>query len=101
MDKSFLVLFLEKGLLPCLPMGVVMKIQNAAEALQVDNADLSGSAFNNVKLAGSRFENVSLAEIAINDANLSGASITNANIQGMTIDGVLVSDLLQAYRTGR
>jgi hypothetical protein len=41
-----------------------------------------------VNLAGARFD----------DVNLTGVEITNANYTNMKIDGVLVSELLTAYR---
>jgi uncharacterized protein YjbI with pentapeptide repeats len=53
-----------------------------------DDVNLGGASFHNINLAGARFD----------DVNLSRASITNANLEGMTIDGVLVTELLAAWR---
>ncbi len=33
--------------------------------------------------------------------SLKGVAITVANVTGMTIDGILISELLLAYRAGR
>jgi hypothetical protein len=45
--------------------------------------------------------NVSFAGLKIVKANLAGAAITRGRMEGMTIDGILVSDLLAAYRAGK
>jgi hypothetical protein len=42
-----------------------------------------------------------LAGLKIVKANLAGASIMQDRMEGMTIDGILVSDLMAAYRAGR
>jgi catechol 2,3-dioxygenase-like lactoylglutathione lyase family enzyme len=85
-----------------------VKIDNARDILRVSNADISGSEFSNAKLAGTSFENIDMARCRLNDVNLSGTAITDvnltdvsisqANMFGMTIDGVLVTDMVAAYR---
>jgi len=87
---------------------VSVELKNVREGLHVESADLTESHFYDVQLKGSRFENVSLqhasfrnvslADATITDATLSGVCITNCNLEGMSIDGIRVSDLLQAYR---
>ncbi len=62
-----------------------------------DDVNLSEASFTNVNLAQSTIENANLAGVRINNANLSEVEITNANLIGMTINGVLVSDLFEAY----
>jgi len=49
--------------------------------LVFDDCDFNGSAFTN--------------------CNLFGVSLNNCNLDGATIDGVLVSELIQAYRASR
>ncbi len=71
---------------------------NLAEAAVTD-ANLMGMTFTDVKLAGSRFEDVNLHQAVFTNVNLAGAAITDANLSGMTINGILVSDLIQAYQS--
>jgi uncharacterized protein YjbI with pentapeptide repeats len=85
-----------------------MDLHNLRESVSVQDADMKTSSFVNAKLSGSRFDdvnlqdatftNVNLRGAAYANVNLSGASIVNANLAGMTLDGVLVDDLLRAYR---
>jgi uncharacterized protein YjbI with pentapeptide repeats len=62
------------------------------------DADLSGSSFSDVNLAEAKFEDVNLAGARIHDANLSGVALSDCRIDGMTLEGVLVTDLLAAWR---
>jgi hypothetical protein len=98
-----------------------MKLHHVKECLDVHKADISGSvyddvntsgcSFTNVNMSGATFDdvnmsgwkvhNVNLAGLKIVNANLAGASITQGRMEGMTIDGILVSDLLEAYRACR
>jgi uncharacterized protein YjbI with pentapeptide repeats len=52
-----------------------------------------------VALQRASFTDVTLSEATFTDVNLSNASITDSNIGGMRINGVLVSDLFQAYES--
>jgi uncharacterized protein YjbI with pentapeptide repeats len=91
--------------------GSVMKIQAVRERLQVTDADVSESEFGNARLAKTSFENVDMSNCRMSDVNLAGTAITNvnlkhvaisdANTEGMTIEGILVSDMLLAYRAKR
>jgi len=88
-----------------------LQIKTAKRVLQVLDADLSGSTFEDVKLEGSTFLNVNLRGMTIKDAamqntkisqaNLTGAAIFDSNTSGMTIDGVSVADLQDAYRASK
>ncbi len=74
----------------------------APRGLQIQNADLSESTFQDVALTGSTFDDVSLAGAKFNNATFAGATIhnvdlsnvniTDANIDGLRIDGELISD---------
>jgi uncharacterized protein YjbI with pentapeptide repeats len=95
-----------------------MEIKDGRYQIESEDADLSRSAFVRVNLAGSSFRdvdlsgavvdnvtakrsqwsNVDLSGMSIRDANLGGASISESNTIGMTINGVLVTDLMKAYR---
>lgn len=76
----------------------------------VENGKLTGSTFrdvclgeavfDDVNLGDARFHNVNLSGARFDDVNLSGVAIANANYTGMTIDGILVTELLAAYRRG-
>jgi uncharacterized protein YjbI with pentapeptide repeats len=61
---------------------------------------LGEAVFDDVNLGRARFQNVNLSGARFDDINFSGAEITHANYTGMKIDGVLVTDLLAAYRRG-
>lgn len=86
-----------------------MKLHKAIERLDANDANLSGSVFENVNLAGARFhdvrlsgvivENADMAGAQISDVNLTGASIKSGHTDGMTINGIAVADLFAAYRT--
>lgn len=47
------------------------------------------------------FEEAMLCDSIFRRVDLSGVKIEDCNLEGMTIDGVLVSDLMAAYRAGR
>jgi len=53
----------------------------------------------NAKQRPLKFENCDLNSSVIVDCDLSGASISDCNLTGMTINGILVEDLLKAYKT--
>jgi len=85
-----------------------MKIQNTKETLQVTNANLSRSEFDDVNLQEAAFTNVNLSKATFTDINFSGAKFSNLNLTnveieacettGMKFRGVLVSELFDAYR---
>jgi uncharacterized protein YjbI with pentapeptide repeats len=97
-----------------------MRIDGRKLRLDVHDADLSGSAFDDVNLSGGRYHNINLAGSSFEDANMSGwrvhdvnfaglridkanlagASIADARMEGMTIDGIAVTELLAYWRSG-
>ena len=62
------------------------------------NTNLEGAKFHDVSLRGADFSDVTLAGAKIANACLADVSITDADCTGMRIDGILVADLLRAYR---
>jgi uncharacterized protein YjbI with pentapeptide repeats len=84
-------------------------------------AVMTNAKFKDTNLSGADFEDVSLASARFHDVNISGATITNANLSGLTIrgatladakiedadltgmriNGVLVSDLFDAYEQSK
>ena len=62
------------------------------------DVNLAQSAFNNVNLAGATVHNANLAALRISDANLTGASLVDSITQGMPIDGILVAEMIAAYK---
>jgi uncharacterized protein YjbI with pentapeptide repeats len=62
------------------------------------DVNLSGAEFADVNLAGARFEDVALKDVVIRNANCTGLTIEDACYEHMRIDGILVTDLLDAYR---
>ena len=73
-----------------------------------ENASLAGSEFVDANLERSKFHDVNLRRADFSDVALTGATIRNAclgdvtiadaNYTGMRIEGILVTDLLRAYR---
>ena len=61
------------------------------------DTNLAGASFDDVNLSGAAFANVNLSGARIENANLADADIRNANYAGMRIEGVLVTELLEAY----
>jgi uncharacterized protein YjbI with pentapeptide repeats len=84
-----------------------MEIRNTTHVLAVENANLEASTFTDVNLANTVFENVRLegatftdicmGSVTIRDGSLRRLTIEECDIEGMRINGVLVSDLLEAY----
>jgi len=78
------------------------------DAPTFENANLSGATFRDVRLAGAcfddvnlsgaHFHNINLSNTRFDDVNWSHVAITNACLHGMTINGILVTDLLAAYK---
>lgn len=62
-----------------------------------DDVNLAGSTYENVNLSDAKYNNVNLANASFSNLNLSNANINDANLQGMRINGVLVSDLFEAW----
>jgi uncharacterized protein YjbI with pentapeptide repeats len=75
-----------------------MKLEHTKQCIEATDADLSGSTFTNVKLARAAFDDVDLTGVTIHNANLSGLQISDANLTGASLNGILLSDLLAAYR---
>ena len=63
------------------------------------NARLSKARFEDVNLQGSTFTDVNLAGTRFADVNLSGVTIEDANLAGMVVNGMLVTDLIRAFRS--
>lgn len=85
-----------------------MQLHDVRKTLDVKNADLSESRFSDVKLAAVRFEdvnlraagflNVNLGDATFKDVDMRNVCIEKARLSGMRIDGVLVTDLILAYK---
>ncbi|RYU92501.1 pentapeptide repeat-containing protein [Mucilaginibacter terrigena] len=52
----------------------------------------------NAKQRPLKFEDCNLEGSTIDDCDLSGVAISDCNLTGMTINGILVEDLLAAYK---
>lgn len=66
-------------------------------AVAFDDVNLQEASFENINLSSSTFHDINFSNTRISYANLSGVQISDVNLEGMTIDGILVSDLLNAY----
>jgi len=77
------------------------KLEGTRQRLEATDADMSGSTFTDVNLSGATIQNANLAQLRISNADLRGVSIVESQTDGMTINGILVADLLAAYRAAR
>lgn len=90
-----------------------LKIVNAnLSDLEIEGAQLGGAYIHNIGMPPAdhpeydsnakqrplRFENCDLNSSAIRNCDLSDVAISDCNIKGLRIDGILVSDLLAAYK---
>ena len=100
----------------CIRIGRAMEIHETRDVLDVrdatvansrfDDVNLSNSHFHNTNLSAAAFEKVLLSNARVVDANVSGALFSNVNMSnvkiekaiftGMTIAGIKVSDFMQA-----
>ena len=64
---------------------------------QFNDTNLAEAQFHDVNLGNADFNDVNLSAAVFQNINFSDASISNANLTGMRINGVLVSDLFEAY----
>lgn len=96
----------------------ICELKHTRQRIEANDADLSGSTFTNVNLTGtvfndvkltgatignaclrnSRIEDTNLSRTEIMHANLTGVAITDCTLKGMTIDGILVLELLDAFK---
>ncbi len=94
-----------------------MRIEDSSERLDVMNSDIGASVLSDVSMNGARIENAAAAGLRVLNVNASGASfddvdltgarfhntrlenaeITESCMSGMKINGILVTDLLNAY----
>jgi uncharacterized protein YjbI with pentapeptide repeats len=77
--------------------GMVLDDVNLTGA-SISKAKLAGMVLDDVNLTGTSISNANLSGTVLDDVNLTGALISNANVTGMRINGILVDDLMRAYR---
>ena len=85
-----------------------IKLSDCEHILEVADANFANSSFSDVRLAesifrevtfeGSRFEQTHMDGSVFDTVSLAGVSIRNGHYEGMTIDGIAVTELLDAYR---
>lgn len=63
-----------------------------------NDTNLARASFDDVNLGAATFNNINLQDATFDNINFSNVKISNANLSGMSIDGILVSDLLAAYK---
>ncbi len=69
---------------------------NLSEA-DFDDVNLSKSRFHNINLSESSITNANLSGLKISGVTLAGTEIRDADLTAMRINGVLVTDLFDAY----
>jgi uncharacterized protein YjbI with pentapeptide repeats len=80
---------------------MAIKLKHTTQQVEALDANLSGSTFTDVNLAGAAFTNVNLSGLTIEDANMTGVKLIDARVDGMTINGILVSEMMSAYRAAK
>jgi uncharacterized protein YjbI with pentapeptide repeats len=86
-----------------------MEITKTRDVILARNSDLTESRFTDVKLTkssfddvnlqGSSFTNINLGGARLVDVNLAGVTVERANLTGLQIDGILVTDMIRAYKS--
>jgi len=66
-----------------------------------DDVNLEQSTFENVNLSRSQYNNVNLSDASFANLNLSNTEVRDAKLDGMKINGVLVTDLFDAWRNSQ
>lgn len=66
-----------------------------------DDVNLGDARFNNINFSGTKITNANLSNVSISGATLENLDISNANLTGMKINGVLVSDLFDAFEKSK
>jgi len=66
---------------------------------EFDDVNFSGTRFHNVNLRGAEFSNVDLSNAVLEDLCLAGVEIRDARgLESMKIEGISVAELLEAWR---
>lgn len=78
----------------------MIKLNNAnISGSDFDDINLSETRFNNVNLSNSTFSNINMSKVVFEDIYFADAEIRNAKcLDGMKIEGIPVKALLDAYR---
>ena len=87
------------------------RIHNTKTTFEAFDAELVPSTLKDVNMTRARFDDVNLERAVFNNVNLSSAEYADVNFTaahfrecdftGATLDGVLIEDLLTAYRSLR
>ncbi len=88
-----------------------MNLTGESGQLKVLDSDLAGSVFSDVNLAGGVYTDANLTGSVFDDVNLTGARFHNVKLQdatieesciaGLRINGILVTELLEAYEAAK
>ncbi|MBL8060962.1 MAG: pentapeptide repeat-containing protein [Chthonomonas sp.] len=84
------------------------RIHNTKTAFEAFDAELEPANMRNLQMSGAKFEDSNLEKSQFSDTNLSSAEFSNVNFtsahfencdfNGATLNGVLIEDLMIAYR---
>jgi uncharacterized protein YjbI with pentapeptide repeats len=69
--------------------------------VRFDDACMEDASFTNINMQRATIHYVNLKGARITNCHLVGVAVEGGEIEGMTIDGVLVTDMLAAYRSLR
>lgn len=84
---------------PCTP-GPLNLSQASLPDSRFDDVNFRGAIFHNVNLSQAIFEDINFSGTKLHNVNLTNVEIDRCNVTGMKIRGILVSDLLAAYKKG-
>ena len=67
-------------------------------SVEFDDVNMQDVSFNNINMQLATINYVNLKGSRISDCHLVDVEITGGEIDGMTIHGILVTDMMEAYR---
>lgn len=66
--------------------------------VEFDNVNLSDAHFNNINMSRATFHGIELRNAKFTHVGLNHVELSDCTLEGTRINGILVSDLLQAYQ---
>ncbi len=66
--------------------------------VEFDNVNLADASFHNINMSGASFHGVELRNARFIHVGLNHVELSDCTLAGTRINGILVSDMLQAYQ---
>jgi|SaaInl7_100m_RNA_FD_contig_71_196125_length_2361_multi_3_in_0_out_0_3 uncharacterized protein YjbI with pentapeptide repeats len=65
---------------------------------EFDNVSLADAKFNNVNMSGATFHGIELRNAKFTHVGLNDVELSDCTLEGTRINGILVTDMLEAYQ---